>query len=130
MTRSSLPWARVPLLAALKERLVVELGITITYAFVNLYVDGNDYIGWHSDKEKDMVPGAPVVSVSLGAPRPFQMKRYENGKRVGDLYEIDLKSGSVITMEEDTQALFQHCVPKRPNLTEERWNITFRHIKN
>ena len=37
----------------------------------NLYRDGNDNIGKHSDDEKDLVDNTLILSISLGSTRDF-----------------------------------------------------------
>jgi alkylated DNA repair dioxygenase AlkB len=45
----------------------------------NLYEDGNNYIGMHSDKEKDKHL-APISSLSFGSSRFFDVKPHEGEK--------------------------------------------------
>ena len=44
---------------------------------VNYYRDGNDYIGFHSDDEKQLIFNTPIYSISLGATRKFRLKLKE-----------------------------------------------------
>ena len=48
MSRSSVEW--FPELLALKQAVEMETGELFNYALVNRYENGNEYIGWHSDK--------------------------------------------------------------------------------
>lgn len=76
---------------------------------------GQDYIGWHNDKEATT---SEIFSVSLGAPRKFQFRKIEK-KDVED--EIRLKNGDVVHMfgsregdatVESCQTLYKHQVPQ------------------
>jgi alkylated DNA repair dioxygenase AlkB len=41
---------------------------------LNLYHDGNEGIGWHSDDEKSIGDNSSITSVSIGAERKFSFK--------------------------------------------------------
>lgn len=110
--------------------------ISFNYALVQLYKDGDDYIGWHSDKEGDMVKGAPVVSISLGsgAEREFQFRKRVNEKSgasggANETISRVLKHGSMLIMARDCQKVYKHQLPKRKKIRGKRYNITFRCIK-
>lgn len=90
----------------------------------NKYNDGSQYIGYHSDSERDLHDNAFIVSVSLGAERDFVFKHIETGKKVS----IMLKSGSVLLMGGDCQKNWKHGLPKRLKIKDSRINLTFRSI--
>ena len=50
-------------------------GVEITQVIVTRYVDGDDEIGYHSDKIKDIAPGSFIISLSLGETREFHIGR-------------------------------------------------------
>ena len=131
MTRECLPWDRVPHIFALKKKLEKDLGQPFNYVLINLYENGEDNIGWHTDKEKDLVDGAIVASVSLGATRDFHFQRYEksHSNRIGSIYQVALVDGSLLTMEKDTQKLLAHSLPVRKLVKTKRGNLTFRQMK-
>jgi alkylated DNA repair dioxygenase AlkB len=93
-------------------------------ALCNLYRNGNDSVGLHSDAEPEM--GPVIASVSLGAERLFRLKR-PNGEVV--LTER-LPHGSLLIMAGATQKNFKHEVPKEPEVTQPRINLTFRRIEH
>ena len=41
---------------------------------VNLYRNGRDKMGWHSDNEKELNQSKPITSLSLGTSRDFYVK--------------------------------------------------------
>jgi alkylated DNA repair dioxygenase AlkB len=93
-------------------------------ALCNLYRNGNDSVGLHSDAEPEM--GPVIASVSLGSERLFRLKR-PNGEVV--LTER-LRHGSLLIMAGATQKNFKHEVPKEPEVTQPRINLTFRRIEH
>nr|WQM87195.1 alkylated DNA repair [Marseillevirus cajuinensis] len=110
----------------LVENSVLEEGAPPpNYVLVNKYVDGEHHIGWHSDKETDLMEGYPIVSVSLGARRDFCLRLVNNHKHKKT---ISLGNGDVLVMLPGMQKVWQHCLPKRKNVVEPRYNLTFRWI--
>lgn len=95
------------------------------YVLVNKYLNGDHYIGWHSDKERDLMMGYPIISVSLGARRDFCLRLIKNHKHKRTM---SLGSGDVLVMLPGMQQIWQHCLPKRKGLDEPRYNLTFRWI--
>lgn len=92
----------------------------------NRYRNGHQYIGAHSDDEKDLNNDAFIVSVSLGATRDFIFTQKKTKEKV----KISLKSGSVLLMGGDCQKNWKHEVPKRLRVTDPRINLTFRSINS
>jgi alkylated DNA repair dioxygenase AlkB len=90
----------------------------------NLYRNGNDSVGLHSDAEPEM--GPVIASVSLGAERLFRLKRHDGGVAFADR----LPHGSLLIMAGATQKNFKHEVPKEPEIIEPRINLTFRKIEH
>lgn len=90
----------------------------------NLYRNGNDSVGLHSDAEPEM--GPVVASVSLGAERLFRLKRHDGGVAFAER----LPHGSLLIMSGATQKNFKHEVPKEPEIVEQRINLTFRKIEH
>ena len=88
---------------------------------INKYKDGNDYIGKHSDDEKNL-GNIGVISISYGGTRKFRI-RNKNGKRIMD---INLESGSIIQMGGDFQKEFTHEIPIEKKVKSERYSFTFR----
>lgn len=110
---------------ALRERLEAETGTGFNCALLNLYRDGNDSMGWHSDDEPELGREPVIASVSLGAPRRFVLRgRSDRQCR----HELVPEHGSLILMRGDMQAHWQHQVPKTARAVESRINLTFRKI--
>ena len=116
------PWHAV--LLPIRERLVRELSVPFNSVLANLYRDGKDSMGWHSDDEPELGPEPVIASVSLGAGRRFVFKR----KRDGLKRELVLRHGSLLVMQRDTQREWRHALPRTDKATNERMNLTFRQI--
>lgn len=94
----------------------------INFVLVNYYEDGNSYIGWHADDERDLASSV-IVSLSLGAARDFIFRKKSAHEQK---YKMHLSNGDMLVMHGDTQKYWQHTLPKRMHVTEPRWNLTFR----
>jgi len=128
-----LPW--IPELLALKRR-VEETTPATAYAnlhmprlgynaaLCNLYRNGNDSVGLHADAEPEM--GPVIASVSLGVERLFRLKRRDGTVAFAER----LPHGSLLIMAGATQKNFKHEVPKEPNVSQVRINLTFRRIEH
>jgi len=114
----SMEW--LPLVENIKKRIEKETGHSITYAQLNYYRSGDDYIGPHSDKEVEK--GDIIASISLGSSRRFIIKHNDGLTK----QEITLEDGSLLIMNDNAAKYhYKHEVPKMKNVGE-RINITFR----
>jgi alkylated DNA repair dioxygenase AlkB len=123
------PWP--PSLAALRERVQLACGARFNSVLANLYRDGNDSMGWHSDNEPELGPQPLIASLSLGAERRFRFRRkLPVGVRptANDGVALQLPHGSLLRMAGDTQRHYRHDLPKAPALSLPRINLTFRHV--
>lgn len=113
-----------PELEALRGQLAREFGIPTNTVLANLYRDGRDSMGWHRDHEPELGPDPQVISLSLGAPRDFDVRR--------DLdrwtQRLVLQHGDLLVMGTKSQTNWTHCVPKRLKITNLRINLTFRQV--
>lgn len=124
VTYEPAPWTAK--LASLRERLRETLGSTFNSALLNLYRDGADGMGWHSDDERELGSAPTIASISLGGPRRFTL-RHRREKGVPRI-ELELASGSLLVMSGATQSNWRHAVPKTRRAVKPRINLTFRVI--
>ena len=89
---------------------------------INLYRNGSDRMGWHSDNEKELDPKQPISSLSLGATRDFCVKHREHLKK--GLFT--LKNGDLLIMKPSFQEYWLHSIPIRKKVIDYRINLTFR----
>ncbi len=100
-------------------------GQEFTHCLVNLYRNGNDSMGWHSDNERELGKDPLIASISLGALRNFQLKHIKNPELK---YNIYLEHGSLLLMQCKTQEFWKHQLPKSKKELSPRINLTFRTI--
>ncbi|MBD8873265.1 alpha-ketoglutarate-dependent dioxygenase AlkB [Rhodanobacter sp. DHB23] len=123
------PWPAA--LAALRPRVEQACGARFNSVLANLYRDGGDAMGWHSDDEPELGARPVIASLSLGAERRFRLRRRRargESAQPGDTSELLLPHGSLLRMAGDTQRLCRHELPRMRNLAEARINLTFRCI--
>lgn len=117
------PWPSV--LLPIRERLGRELGVDFNSALANLYRDGRDAMGWHSDDEPELGAEPVIASLSLGATRRFLLKhRAEPEQRLA----LDLGHGGLLVMAGQTQRAYRHALPRTARPVGPRVNLTFRRI--
>ncbi len=120
-----LPWTATT--AWLRDELAARLGIACNSVLANLYRDGNDAMGWHSDDEPELGPAPLIASLSFGAARSFCLRARERGNATR--LAIELGHGSLLLMAGRTQALYQHALPRRRRVLAPRINLTLRWIE-
>jgi alkylated DNA repair dioxygenase AlkB len=120
------PWPSS--LLSLRGRIESFCGARFNSVLANLYRDGQDSMGWHSDDEPELGLHPVIASVSLGAERRFRLRRkLPRGRRATPL-GLPLAHGSLLCMAGDTQRHYQHEVPKVIGVSGPRINLTFRLI--
>ncbi len=95
---------------------------TFNSCLLNLYHNGNEGMGWHSDDEESIVVNSAIASLSLGAGRKFLLKHKESKQGVS----VMLEKGSLLVMQGSTQTHWLHSLPKSLKIAEPRINLTFR----
>ena len=122
------PWPDLPTLPPQVEQLRHAVSTTYATDFdrvaVNLYRDGRDSVAWHGDRVRLTHANPIVVTVSLGARRPFRVRATGGGPTLVDLA---LGAGDLLVMGGRCQHDFQHAVPKTRLATVARMSLTFRH---
>lgn len=100
-------------------------GASYNFCLANLYRDHNAALGWHADDERDLVEGAPIATVSIGATRMLGLRR------IADLWQtsVELRSGDALVMLGETQRRWQHCVCRGVAGSGPRASLTFRAVR-
>lgn len=119
-----LPWH--PLVQFVRQAVQEATGREFNSVLLNYYRDGNDTVSWHADDEKGLGLQPLIASVSLGAERDFVMRRTAVPS---EKLCIPLSSGSLLVMGGDTQANWQHSIPRRKRVNRPRVNLTFRRFE-
>lgn len=115
-----------PPLRAFLERVNRDLGMDFNGLLINLYADGKETIGAHSDSEEGLATDGSVAALSLGAERIFRVRPKE---REGGAAAVDVptKHGQLLVMQgRQFQRLFTHEVPVQSKIHGPRYSITFR----
>lgn len=117
------PWT--PPLACIRDRVAGLCSARFNAVLLNLYRDGRDGMGWHSDDEAELGRNPVIASVSLGATRRFCLR---HRKRRDLKLDLPLPHGSLLCMAGATQHHWVHALPKTRALVGERINLTFRYV--
>lgn len=107
----------------IKQQIEEVANVEFTSVLLNRYRNGSDYVGWHSDDEKELGHNPVIGSVNFGASRKFQLRRFDNHS---EKLEVELHNGTYLLMKGATQHYWQHQVPKTTAKIGERLNLTFR----
>ncbi len=108
-------------LRKIKERIEDYAGRIFNVCVCIYYPDGNAGVAYHSDYiafgDTTVIP-----SISIGEERAFYLREKESF----EVYEIILKSGSMLIMGENCQQRYEHSLPFGPKYKKGRINLTFR----
>lgn len=99
-------------------------GQSFNSVLLNLYRNGDDYMGYHSDDESELGENPVIASVSLGATRRFLFREQASGRRLS----VDLPGNSLLLMKGDLQHKWKHSLPKTARQVAPRINLTFRKV--
>lgn len=119
------PQAWTPDLLNIKHTVEELAHCQFNSCLLNLYHDGDQGMGWHSDDEVELEQSAPIASVSFGGERKFSFKH--KLEKLGA--SVVLENGSVLLMHAPTQHFWQHSLTKTKRIVPPRINLTFRAIR-
>jgi alkylated DNA repair dioxygenase AlkB len=122
-TKQALAWTKE--LSDLKQIVEEIAGSKFNSCLLNLYHNGDEGMGWHSDDEKSLGKNnTTIASLSFGAERKFSFKH----KQTKQMVSLVLEHGSLLIMKDATQTNWLHSLPKSKKITQQRINLTFRTI--
>jgi len=119
------PIAWTPVLLDIKQKVEALTEARFNSVLLNLYRDGQDSVGWHSDDESELGVSPVIASVSLGASRDFSLRQKKPGI---EKLKLRLSSGDLLLMSGPLQHNWQHQLPKTQQPVGERINLTFRRV--
>ncbi|NVK03404.1 MAG: alpha-ketoglutarate-dependent dioxygenase AlkB [Flavobacteriia bacterium] len=122
LKNEALPWTAT--LLEVKQSVERLAQYSFNSVLLNLYRDGSDGMGYHSDDERELGEEPIIASLSLGEVRRFNIKN----KETGELISFDLPHNSLLIMKGDFQSRWKHAVPKTKRVVGPRVNLTFRRI--
>ncbi|WP_163122240.1 alpha-ketoglutarate-dependent dioxygenase AlkB family protein [Acinetobacter portensis] len=112
----------------LKQHIEKLVGHPFNSCLANLYENGTQGVGWHSDNEEALSPKTGeetvIASLSFGATRKFSFKHKLKNHKV----DLMLQSGQLIVMRGTTQRDWKHTLMKSTQILEPRINLTFRYF--
>ena len=119
-TKKGLPWNA----ELLKIKTIIESYTNAKYnaCLLNLYHDGEESMGWHSDDEKEIVTNSSIASLSIGIDRKFSFKHKITKEKI----DLLLEGGSLLEMKGTIQKNWWHALPKSKKVILPRINLTFR----
>lgn len=110
-------------LHTIRSKVEKETELNFNAVLLNLYRNGKDGVGWHSDKEHNIGKNPLLASVTFGETRLFRLRhKYRKNLQI----EIPLHHGSFLLMAGTTNSFWQHQVPKTARNVLPRINLTFR----
>ena len=121
------PIAWTPTLLEVRNQLAETIERPFNSVLINLYRDGNDSMGWHSDDEWELGINPVIASISLGGSRMMKFRHRSNSEL--PKFTLELSSGSLLIMGGTTQKFWHHEIPKTKKVVSERLNLTFRLIQ-
>jgi len=121
-TKRALEWTRE--LSELKQLVEEHSGAKFNSCLLNLYHNGAEGMGWHSDDEYALGRNNIIASLSLGSEREFLFKHKHTQQKIS----VTLEHGSLLVMKDATQTNWLHSLPKSKKITCPRINLTFRTI--
>ena len=112
-------------LMQIKNKLQEITNYSFNSCLLNLYYDGTEGMGWHSDDQNHLEPDSPVAIISLGEQRFFKLRETKNRENQRKLI---LQNGSLLLMLHQTQKYWQHEIPKMASIKDIRINLTWRNM--
>lgn len=117
-----LPWTQE--LRILKEKIEQLTAKTFNSCLLNMYHDGEEGMGWHSDDEPELGESPVIASLSFGSTRKFYFRHKSSKQQLSFM----LEPGALFLMQGETQRYWQHQLPKMKKVKAPRINLTFRTI--
>lgn len=118
------PWT--PLLERLRRQVEALTACRFNSVLLNLYRNGSDSMGMHSDDERELGARPAIASLSLGDTRDFVM-RHRYRKDLATL-KLALPGASLLLMRGDTQKYWRHGINRTRRACGARLNLTFRRV--
>lgn len=100
-----------PITKKICEYLSTRLNQKFNHVLIQLYRNGHDYIGEHSDKTLDIQKYTNIVNYSIGATREMKLR---TKKQINDdnrqIKKVKLKNNSVFVLGWDTNQKWLHSI--------------------
>ena len=114
----------------IKHKVEKFTGKKFNFCLINRYEDGDQYIGYHRDDEKELGDEPTIVGVSLGSEREIL---FQAAKLIPEFHKktisLPLSHGSIFVMYHPTNDYWKHSIPKRASVAQPRISLTFRYLQ-
>jgi alkylated DNA repair dioxygenase AlkB len=119
-----------PHVDAIRRAVEARVGHPLNHCLIQLYRDGRDWIGEHSDKTLDLVPGSSIVNVSLGEMRTMVLRPKRSAGEDARVQKVPLPHGSFLVMDAATNRSHYHAIKQQGEGPHDgpRISLTFRSI--
>lgn len=125
-----LPWTKT--LKVIRDLLERECDQNCNHLVLNRYENEKDYIGYHKDKTKSLVPNSKVIVLSLGDTRIMDIQEINkvNGKnKTKKIFETEMVHGSLFELTLKTNQNHKHQIRKTKTSKKVRLGLTFRQVR-
>ncbi|QKF93760.1 alpha-ketoglutarate-dependent dioxygenase alkB-like [Fadolivirus algeromassiliense] len=113
----------------IKHKVEIYTGQIFNFVLINRYEDGDQYINFHQDDERELGKDPTIVGVSFGAQREILFKPYFFiPQKVPKKISLELEHGSIFVMYAPTNDYWMHSIPKRAHVKTPRISLTFRYL--
>jgi nicotinamidase-related amidase/alkylated DNA repair dioxygenase AlkB len=122
--------AFTPHVDAIRRAVEARVGHPLNHCLIQLYRDGRDWIGEHSDKTLDLVRGSSIVNVSLGEMRTMVLRPKRSTGEDARVQKVPLPHGSFLVMDAATNRSYYHAIKQQGEGPRDgpRISLTFRSI--
>ncbi len=112
-------------LETVKQHVEAASGATFNSLLLNMYRDGKDSIGFHTDAEPELGTNPVVATLSLGSERDFVLKHTKTKEKL----VVRMPHGSLLILGGISQHHWLHGIPKTTKEVGKRISLTFRQIR-
>ena len=70
-----------PIIQRIRKKAQKVVGHPLNHCLINFYEDGTVGVGWHKDREDDIVKRSTIVTISLNATRVFEINYHKNSQK-------------------------------------------------
>ena len=117
-----------PITMRIKEYIEKRLNCNLNHALIQLYRNGNDMIGEHSDKTLDIKHSTVIVNYSIGTTRTMRLRKKDRSEQITNIEKVDLCNNSIFVLGPETNKKWLHMIKSNSTITGERISFTFRNI--
>lgn len=119
------PWTGT--MEYLRDTIEAHTGVRTNHCVLNRYVDGQDQIGFHTDKAKDFTDDYSIITLSFGGTRTLRLR--ERAKKSGPAdWELAMTHGSAYRLSQEANETYKHSVLREGGQAAVRLGLTFRTV--